>query len=174
MYLTTFRSHSLPRSIGAHSQHTCLCPWAPSWALALARRHPIACTCTASGEEWVRPRPGVGLWLPARFRAEGGTAGLGKGLWLWDIQGSGDKDATEPYVLQQEQQHCQWHPSGPGKARDTVSTRTRPPPVYLTPGAQVPGAAPAPRRGNVRCPPNTAPAPSVARQQPGYPRTPRR
>lgn len=88
------------------------------------------------------------------------------------------KDTIEPCVLQQEQQYSQRHPSGPGEARDTVTARDTvatwpwPPPVYLTPGAQVPGAAPAPRCSNVCCPRNTAPAPSIARQQPGHPRTP--
>lgn len=88
------------------------------------------------------------------------------------------KDTIEPCVLQQEQQYSQRHPSGPGEARDsvtvcdTVATWPWPPPVYLTPGAQVPGAAPAPRCSNVCCPPNTAPAPSIVRQQPGDPRTP--
>lgn len=34
----------------------------------------------------MRPRPGVGLWLPAHLGAEGGVAGFGKGTWPWDIQ----------------------------------------------------------------------------------------
>lgn len=81
----------------------------------------------------------------------------------------GRAGSTEPRVLQQEQQR----PPGPGEARVAVASRAGPPPVYLTPGAPVPGAAPAPR-GHVCRAPNTAPAPGAAGQQPGPPRTPGR
>ncbi|XP_042523206.1 fibrosin-1-like protein [Dipodomys spectabilis] len=82
--------------------------------------------------------------------------------------------ARRPPFAQPQEQHRQWGSPGPGQARVTVAARAPPPPLYLTPGAPVPGAAPAPRSGHVRRPPSTAPTPSASHQQPGHPRTPSR
>uniref|UniRef100_A0A8P0NU43 Fibrosin like 1 n=1 Tax=Canis lupus familiaris TaxID=9615 RepID=A0A8P0NU43_CANLF len=79
---------------------------------------------------------------------------------------------TEPRSPQQEQQRQQQRQPRAREARVPVASRAGPPPVYLTLGAPLAGPAPAPRGGHVRRPPDTAPAPGAAGQQPGHPRTP--
>ncbi|XP_072809612.1 fibrosin-1-like protein isoform X10 [Vicugna pacos] len=80
--------------------------------------------------------------------------------------------AQRPAQPQQEQQRQQRRQPGAREARVPVASRARPPPLYLTLGAPLAGPAPAPRGGHVRRPPDTAPAPGAAGQQPGHPRTP--
>ncbi|XP_064337434.1 fibrosin-1-like protein isoform X13 [Camelus dromedarius] len=80
--------------------------------------------------------------------------------------------AQQPAQPQQEQQRQQRRQPGAREARVPVASRARPPPLYLTLGAPLAGPAPAPRGGHVRRPPDTAPAPGAAGQQPGHPRTP--
>ncbi|XP_045671665.1 fibrosin-1-like protein isoform X2 [Ursus americanus] len=88
------------------------------------------------------------------------------------LERSRELSAEPPFLPTQEQQRQQQRQPRAREARVPVASRAGPPPVYLTLGAPLAGPAPAPRGGHVRRPPDTAPAPGAAGQQPGRPRTP--
>ncbi|XP_073746512.1 fibrosin-1-like protein isoform X4 [Callorhinus ursinus] len=88
------------------------------------------------------------------------------------LERSRELSAEPPFLPTQEQRRRQQRQPRAREARVPVASRAGPPPVYLTLGAPLAGPAPAPRGGHVRRPPDTAPAPGAAGQQPGHPRTP--
>nr|XP_054366561.1 fibrosin-1-like protein isoform X3 [Mirounga angustirostris] len=88
------------------------------------------------------------------------------------LERSRELSAEPPFLPTQEQRRREQRQPRAREARVPVASRAGPPPVYLTLGAPLAGPAPAPRGGHVRRPPDTAPAPGAAGQQPGHPRTP--